>query len=474
MPVDTPHPEYHSHSALAAKCLVCYQGQDAVKAKGEVYLPKLDQKQEDPAYKAYKRRAAFYEATGRTVGGLIGATIRKTPQIVLPEALDGLVMRDDLKRAVRALLLDGRFGLLVDRPAEGDDAPYITMYKAGQIINWHQDKDGKLDLVVLKEDTYKQKDEDRFTVEPKVRYRELALGDPNTPDATNSTDTGTYFVNVWAKTGDTWEITETIIPQQDGKPLQEIPFFFCSPDGLDVELHNPPILSLANANLDHYRTNADRKWALHFTACPTPWFSAFRSKSEADKWLGGQPLTIGSSTAWMLPENSKVSFLSHSGEGLADLREELEAIEKRMASLGARFLEGRRSGVEAAETARLRQAGETATLVDLVVAVNAAYTAAARFAAEWYRKTAGKDDEIVVEMSQDFVSTRLSPEEIKVLLESLQASAISFGTFWHNLVQGEIAPEGVTAEDEQTAIDEELPPLGGNEMNLDDEDGEES
>ena len=62
MPVNSTHPDYDATIAAWERARDVIAGEDAVKARGERYLPRLAE-QTDEEYKAYKLRASFYSAT---------------------------------------------------------------------------------------------------------------------------------------------------------------------------------------------------------------------------------------------------------------------------------------------------------------------------------------------------------------------------------------------------------------------------
>lgn len=68
---DQKHPEYIELSDVWKRCRDAVTGQRAIQEGGELYLPKLDE-QADDAYKTYKGRALYYNATGRTVDAMSG------------------------------------------------------------------------------------------------------------------------------------------------------------------------------------------------------------------------------------------------------------------------------------------------------------------------------------------------------------------------------------------------------------------
>ena len=90
-------------AALAAWALVddVCAGQDAVKAATTTYLPQpnpQDTSEENATrYTQYVARAAFYNATGRTLQSLVGAAFRKWPELDVPGALDYIA--DDIDGA---------------------------------------------------------------------------------------------------------------------------------------------------------------------------------------------------------------------------------------------------------------------------------------------------------------------------------------------------------------------------------------
>ena len=84
MPVQTPDAVYDRWKATWRKLRDCVAGSDAVKAAQTDYLPALapgdlTQKTRN-RYDAYLRRALFFNATRRTVRGLVGAIHQKPPK----------------------------------------------------------------------------------------------------------------------------------------------------------------------------------------------------------------------------------------------------------------------------------------------------------------------------------------------------------------------------------------------------------
>jgi len=67
MPVNSTHPDYDAAATEWARARDVLAGEDAVKAGGEKYVPRLDS-QTDEEFAAYVQRASFFNATARTTG----------------------------------------------------------------------------------------------------------------------------------------------------------------------------------------------------------------------------------------------------------------------------------------------------------------------------------------------------------------------------------------------------------------------
>jgi len=64
MPVNSTHPDYDAAFPDWLRAREVLSGEDAVKSAGEKYLPRLDS-QTDEEFLAYRKRAAFFNATAR-------------------------------------------------------------------------------------------------------------------------------------------------------------------------------------------------------------------------------------------------------------------------------------------------------------------------------------------------------------------------------------------------------------------------
>lgn len=460
--VDTLHPHYAMMLERWQRCADCEDGEDAVKGRGSKYLPVLEgQKHENTkAYLAYKRRATFYPAMGRTITGLIGLVMRRAPTHNAPSSFDedwkdvsltgqslstfvGECLHEDLEKGRAAVALDW---------SDAEGRPYWVLYEAEDVVNWREElRSGKVTttLVVVKycepipnaADVFAHQTEDRWRVWQLLGEGETAICQVSTYRRVRPGEgrEGVGFVMV---------DEQPAVPTRRGKPLSFIPVWPIGPTPtLRWEIAKPPLLDLADMVLSHYRSSADLEHGAHFTALPTPYITG---------WVGDdEKLAMGSGVAWLIAnDNAKVGMLEYMGGGLAALEKRCEDKEKKMAVLGARMLEAQPAVQETAEAVKLRHTSEHASLLTIVDAVQLAVQQAMRTHVWW----AGQDEpDLEVTLNRDFMALRLDPQEIQALVALVQAGKLSSETLYWNLQQGEVARPGITWEEEKKAIDAEEP-----------------
>ena len=135
VPVNSTHSDFDANEAAWLRARDVFAGEDAVKSARERYLPRLDA-QTDDEYAAYKSRASFFNATGRTSDAFVGLIFRREPTVKIPERVSGVagalrVFAEDVdllgtslytysKNIVNEVLTVGRAGTLVDWDGEGE------------------------------------------------------------------------------------------------------------------------------------------------------------------------------------------------------------------------------------------------------------------------------------------------------------------------------------------------------------------
>ena len=140
-----------------------------------------------------------------------------------------------------------------------------------------------------------------------------------------------------------------------------------------------------------------------------------------------------------------------------------------MARLGAAVIEEPKQGVEAAETARINQAGKSSLLASIVSQTELEMTKALRIMAWWGGLTNDLEDkDIVCTMNKDFIEARMVGQDLTAFVAAWQAHGISQQTLLYNVKRGDLLPPDQTVEDEIELILNEEPPLPqGQPDNLD-------
>ena len=459
--VDTKHTEYTAQAVLWKRCRDFVAGSDAVKDAGEEYLAKLGG-QETTLYDAYKERAQFYNATGRTVDGMTGLVMRIDPAYELPPQLEDLA--NDVDYAGTTLLefatlliseglTVGREGILVDMPTRPEDIvtvaqaqavnlrPYLAHYPAESILNWRTERRGcttVTTLVVLKETVQEVgEDGDPFVLVNKDQYRVLDL------------DEAGYRQRVFENIdGEFMQLGDDILPMLGTARMARIPFYFIGSDSNSTSVQKPPVADLVSVNLGHYRNSADYEHGLHFTGLPTPVITGHSPDTD-------EVIAIGSEVFLTLPgANAKAYFLEFSGSGLGALENAMRAKKQEMATLGARLLAEESKGVEAAETARIHRSGESGILSRLGNAAGKGLLKALRMAAEWVN---ANPEAATFTYNQDFLPTSMDAGLLRELMASWQSGAISHAVLFDNLKRGEIVRGETTLEEMKEDIDSDLP-----------------
>ncbi len=447
----TTHPEYELNLPRWFRARDVIAGEDAVKAAGESYLPRL-KAQSDDDYTAYRQRASFYNATSRTAAGYVGMIFRRAPFIKLgpPNAAPSLLnamntLRNDFdlrgttlysyaKNVVSEVISVGRAGTMIDWN-DAEQRAYASFYKAEDILNWRTERiDGRntLTLVTLAEPAAIPAD-NPFVTKTENRIRVLRLVPAAPPhDATiQRFNRSTKRSEAVPSPGAADEVSATN-PFQLGEGEGDFNSF-SAPPRLSGELHLlvelwHQVSDGAETKWEMLESHVPQRLGKPLSLIPFVFHGPLHSRPDVDKppledvialnldhyrldadykhgvhftalptvWVSGfdpdNSLKIGSTTAWVTSTiGASAGFLEFRGEGLATFERAMERDERLMAILGSRLLEAQKREAESAEALLLRQAAEESILTNIAASLSQSLSLALRYAYWWTPSAAAAD-----------------------------------------------------------------------------------
>lgn len=449
-------------------------GEYAIKMAGDTYLPRPNptdtSDQNKVRFEQYLQRAVFFNATGRTLEGLIGIAYRRAPEIEVSTKMEfvradvdgsggGLVNQSH--RVVEDVFRNGRAFLLTDFPVTNETISVaqlqreqihatITAYRADQVINWSVNENQELSLVVIQEELETTGD-DGYSVEVVQTWRELALGRLSNEDEDAAVR---YVVRIWKRGGADDQGAPEIVAEYEptdaaGKTWARIPGTFVGAVDNNEEIDKPPLEDLSNLNVAHYRNSADAEESTYFVGQPTIVFTGLD-----EQWiqiLQDNGVYVGSREVIPLPVGADAKMLQASENTAAERG--MDRKESQMVALGARLL----THGEAVKTAEQSRA-ETASAHSVLSLVCDNVSAAYRQSLTWANKfTSSAEDESGFTIPTDFTGLTADPQLLTALVGGWQSGALPRTDLFAALRQlGVIDPEKT---DEQ--IEEELETEGG-------------
>lgn len=437
----------------------CIDGEQAVKDKREFYLPVPNpddnagkRNWKNPRYESYLLRAVFYNATKRTLKGLVGQIFMRDPLVKVPTAMQvivddsngaGIDLTQTAKMAAAQVIAFGRSGIFTDYPStdgiatkadiqNGNIRPTVTLYSPWRIINWRTIPQGGkqlLSLVVLQEE-YCCAD-DGFKQDMATQYRVLALVN------------GAYVQYIYQRPNNSasWQPVVTINPTDgSGKPMNTIPFMFIGSENNDPMPDAPPLYDLASLNISHYRNSADYEEGCFLCGQPTLIMTGL-DENWVQNVLKGT-VAIGSRSAIPLPANATAELLQAASNTM--IFEAMQHKEKQMTSLGAKLVEQQQVQRTATE-ANIDETSETSTLASSAQNVAVAIKQALVWAAQYMNLP---ENEIDFSLNTEFDLVSMSAQDRAQLLKEWQSGGIAWEEYRENLHRAGIA----TMEDDKAKL----------------------
>lgn len=418
--VKTRHPEYLKRIKQWELMRDIMEGEEAIKEKGEEYLPspstahhKFDE-YERKTYEAFKERTPFANFTSQIKDCLHGMLEYRKANVNVPlkvrktEILDNIDLQGNsldqfFSDIVSDVLITGFGGVLVDLPKVDKNIsvltaeklgirPYLTYYNAEKIINWdfpYINGVKKLALVVLEEEVNDKEDE--FSHKTRKQYRVLRL---------NKDGNCEQEIQRIEKDKDGNEITiveNKILVTINNKTINYIPFIM-----LPFSKPSKPILyDIALLNIHHFQVYADYMNGAHLTSRPTGWFTGHTP--ETDERGEPIPVIVGSDVFWQLPEpEAKVGVCSFSGEGIEHLEKTLDRLEAQIITLASHCISAEKKTAENKDAIAIHRQGEDAKLATYGKYLSYRFTEVLKIICSFYDCTDDELDEVLVELNTDF------------------------------------------------------------------------
>lgn len=434
MGIDAKHPLYEKWAPKWVKCNDCFEGEDAVKAKGLEYLPALPsmiidgmENTEDLGYKrwsAYLLRANFPDDYSEAVTNNLGLLHQKPPTITLPQEMeymrelctaDGEDIVALLRRINEMQLRNGRLGLLLDLPVQesADNRPFISVYDALSIINWDDGKDelGNINVNMVVLDESGPVRVNQFDWKDEKRFRVLQLGPIDSDEPTGS---GVEYSQHLYINDLNYDPKLMIAPYYQGRRLDEIPFQFINTTDITPLPEAPPLLGLANLCLSMYRSDADYRQNLHMQGQDT--MVIVGGNGSGDK----EPQRVGAGAVIEVALGGDAKYVGVSGSGLSEQRAALMNDKQEAQIKAGQMVNNTKSTQESGEAMKTRIAARTANLIRIAFTGAAGLENLLKTCAKWM----GADPaQVVVKPNLEFSKSMFNGQDFVQILTARNLGA---------------------------------------------------
>ena len=440
-------------------------GEDAVKASGELFLSRIREDDSPAQYDAYKALTSFYPATTKIAQGILGLIFRKKAQLnstsARVQALSrtigprGQSLDDFMECLVRETLITNFTGVLVDHP---DATDYPGMSLAEQERRGIHARFALYAFESILEARYGDIDGHRKLVRVRLLER-----DGRQVRRLLINGQGQYEQQVFLADDDgrfSERPTRTSIPTVDDQPMTELPFNIIS--NTESETPTPSLLTPSvDLNLDHYRWSGLLANIAWLTTSPIAVITGFeRAKNEQGVQIV-PPWDISPGAVWEFPSSeTSVEWFIYDPKGAELIKGMLADRKSELSTLGHSILAPEKAAPESPDTQMLRRSAENATLAGFTRAIGRKITPLLNRWAGWVDPTAQPLD---YALNTDFLPNAMSPQEMVALQNLWLAGGITHEQLLHALVDGEVLSSALDIDREIELTKSEVadrPPTG--------------
>jgi hypothetical protein len=428
-------------------------GTDAMRAAGEMYLPKWTR--EDPQSYQYRlKTSTLFNCFRRTVAGLSGKPfvrpIAWTDDVPAPIVdwfpnidLTGRNLHVFAHEVFLTGLAYGLTHVLVDYPrVEGvktvaDEKaigarPYLIHIKPTSILGWRSEKQKGIETLIQLRilECVKEPDGD-FAVKSVDQVRVL--------------EPGTWATYRYNAEKDEWYLHEE---GETSFPTIPLVTYYTGRTGFMTA--DSPLIDIADLNIEHWQISSDKRSVLHTASVPI--LALIGIESNAD---GSPPVTVGAKSAIMLPQGATAHYVEHTGKAVDAGRQALQDLEEQMRLMGAELLV-KKPGQATATQATLDTSQQRSELQSLTAEFEDYVDQVIQIMADW-AKIPMKGD---IQVYSDFLLAADDAVQETLMLSIVNAGLMSRQTFFEAMQRRDVYDPDLTWEDEQERIASE-PPLGG-------------
>ena len=309
--------------------------------------------------------------------------------------------------------------MLVDAPKEGDKTrPYWVTYTPKDILGFRSEIiDGVRQLTQLR--LLEQ------VVEPDGKYGDKII------KQIRVLERGRYEIHRKdEKKGEYKLFDEGEMSLKD-----KIPFAIAYSNRVGYYESRSPLYDIAELNLKHYQIQSDLDNILHISSVP---MLAVFGYPNADE------ITTGPNEALSLPPESRMEYISPSGDSYDSQFTRLKDIAEQINTLSLAAVLGQKLVGESAEAKRIDRSQNDSTMMVIAQQMQDLIDNCLKFHSEYLNEpNAGSSF-----VNRDFVSSRLEPQEITSLLTLFTAGTITQETLLNQLSAGEVLGDDFDVEEE--------------------------
>ncbi len=407
------------------------EGTYKIRSEHRKYLTQ-ESRETDDSYDVRLSRSTVVPYLQRIEKMLSGMLVRKpvrlddVSDLVREQLFDVDLEGNDLNiwlyQTARTVISFGHCGVLVDAPKEGEKArPYWVTYAPKDILGWRTEiVEGarKLMQIRLMEQVVESDGQYGEKVVKQIRVLEPGRYEIHRKDE---------------KKGEYKLFEEGEMSLKD-----KIPFSVAYSNRVGMYESRSPLYDIAELNLKHYQIQSDLDNILHISSVP---LLAVFGYPNADE------ITTGPNEALSLPPESRMEYVSPSGDSYDSQFKRLEDIKDQINTLSLAAVLGQKLVGETAEAKRIDRSQNDSTMMVVAQQMQDLIDNCLKFHSEYLNEpNAGSSF-----VNRDFVTARLEPQEIQSLLQLFTAGTISQETLLTQLSSGEILGDDFDVEEEVEA-----------------------